>query len=205
MRLGFVKALTEVASGWLPEGMRWENLFGDLEARFDDLDRAQQEAERADRERVAAGEITAVERIRGAVGYRVFVRTRSGGQLPGELRRVGPDWLLLQESPGRELLVPLASVVAVDGLVRGTGEALSVVESRLGLRHALRGIARDRAPVAVTLVGGTELTGTLDRVGFDFVELATHSPWEVRRAEVVHSVQLLPFGGVDHVRAMPFG
>ena len=96
------------------------------------------------------------------------------------------------------------------------------VSIRLDLRRALRGLVRDRAPVAMTVAGwpssdaGTsagvgssgssgEITGTIDRVGADFVEIAVHAAWEPRRAASVRTVMLVPLTAVMLVRALPLG
>jgi hypothetical protein len=71
----------------------------------------------------------------------------------------------------RRALVPLAAVAAVDGLATHAAPAAGVVESRLGLGHALRALARDRVVVRVR-TGGTDLTGRIERVGADHVDLA---------------------------------
>lgn len=110
---------------------------------------------------------------------------------------------------GREAVVPLAAVVGVRGLPRfaasadtatpGSGAA-AVVASRLSLRHAARGIARDRATVRVHLVDGAVVDGTIDRVGADFVELAAHAAGEVRRRHDVRETELVPLSAVAAIR-----
>jgi hypothetical protein len=191
--------------------VRWERLFADLESRFDDLGDAEMMAQLPDRQRGAAAELTLVQRCCGAVGADLRVRVRSGRVHAGELRTVGADWLLLGPAGGGEMVIALAAVTAIEGLRAATGAPLGVVASRFDLRLALRGIARDRSPVVVGVSGaaegqpgtGTDLSGTIDRVGSDFVELAVHAVWEPRRAGAVRSVQLLPLTAVDSVRAQP--
>ena len=139
------------------------------------------------------------------------------------LRTVGPDWLLLTEGQGRDCLVALGAVTAVEGLTASTGPEMTGLALRLDLRRALRGLARDRSPVAVAVTGwsgasagslgrrlsvrsvSAELTGTIDRVGADFIEIAVHAAWEPRRAGTVRSVALVPLAAIVLVRAMPLG
>lgn len=194
--------------------MRWEQLFTDLDARFDDLADAAMMAELADRQRMAAGALHLTSRLGGAVGQQARFRTSSGVVVTGALRRVGPNWVLLSEGPGRETLVNLAVVTVVEGLTSATAAPMAGISLRLDLRHMLRGVARDRSPVAVIVPGsaapgadgaGTEITGTIDRIGADFLELAVHAPWEPRRAASVRSVVAIPFTAVVLVRALPLG
>src|ERR1700712_1320842 len=96
--------------------MRWEQLFNDLDAQFDDLADAQMMAELADRERVALGAVSMAQRIAGATDRTIRVRTTVGLAVTGRLRQVGPDWLLLQEAVGREALVATAALTQVEGL-----------------------------------------------------------------------------------------
>jgi hypothetical protein len=199
--------------------VRWERLFADLEARFDDLAAAQQAAEQADRDRLATGALTWLQRLGGAVDHSLRIRLATGVSVAGLLRRVGPDFLLVDDGLAGEFVVPMRWVVAVEGLTAATGPPPEGVSSRLDLRWMLRGIARDRSSVVLTtggvitghgdggLIGQpvTEITGTIDRVGSDFVELAVHAPWEPRRASGVRSVVLVPLRAVALVRAVPAG
>ena len=202
--------------------MRWDRLFTDLEARFDELADADAAAESADRERVAVGVIRAIQRLTGSIDRPIRVRLAGGAVVSGVLRSVGPDWLLLTEGQGRDCLFALAAVTAVEGLTASTGPEISGLALRLDLRRALRGLARDRSPVAVAMTGWTagtagtgagaygpigagELTGTIDRVGADFIEVAVHAAWEPRRAGTVRSVALVPLGAIVLVRALPLG
>lgn len=184
--------------------MRWEQLFADLDSQFSAWADAEDRAELADRQRHAAGTITITQRLCGAIGTEIRVRTRAGRLLTGIVREVGPDWLLLAATAG-EMVIPTSAVAAVTGLVHATGGPLSAVAERFALRLVLRGIARDRSPVALGVMGDTELYGTIDRVGADFIELAEHATWEARRAGAVRAVTLIPLAAIDSVRAIPAG
>lgn len=190
--------------------MRWEKLFADLDSRFGALGDAELMAELPDRQRSAAAELTMVQRCLGAMGEQVRVRVRSGALYQGPLHGVGPDWILLNNAGGGEVLLALRAVVAVEGLTTATGGPLTAVARRFGLRLAMRGISRDRSPVVMGVSGapagqtgyGTEISGTIDRVGADFVEVAQHAMWEPRRAGSVRAMVLIPVDAVDSVRTL---
>ncbi|MGY1664951.1 hypothetical protein [Geodermatophilus sp. SYSU D00696] len=187
--------------------MRWQQLFADLQAEFDEASAAEERAELPSRSRAETAAVRLAERLGGAVGERVSLRCRGAGEVAGRLGEVGPDWALLTDDAGREVLVALPAVVAVSGLVRSTAAAgpVSPVRAALDLRRALRGLARDRSAVAVVLDDGGVLTGTVDRVGADFVELAEHAPDEFRRSGAVRSVRAAVLGAVAVVRTLAPG
>jgi hypothetical protein len=184
-------------------GMRWQELFADLEGEFAEAERADHAAEVADRSRAEYARVRLVDRLRAGLDLDVTVTTAATGRIRGRLESVGAEWLLLVEANGRQVLLPLAHVLAIGGLSRQAAEPGSEgrVAARLGLRHALRGLARDRTPVAVVLTSGDVLTGTIDRVGEDFVELAEHPVDEPRRAGSVRAVRLLPLSALAAVRS----
>jgi hypothetical protein len=185
--------------------MRWERLFRDLEAQLAAAAGAELEAEVADRTRREAAGLTFLDRARGAVGCRVSVRVRGVGSVDGVLREVGSQWLLLEEGAPREVVVPLAAVVAVTGLTARTDVAGAAgrVYARLGLGSALRAVARDRSAVSLWLVDGSVVTGTIDRVGGDFLEVTARGSGERRRGGEVASVHTVPFAAVGLVRSAP--
>lgn len=189
--------------------MRWELLFGDLEAQLAAAESAELAGEVSERTRHAHGEVTLGQRLRQAAGRPLTVGLAGAGPLAGVLTGVGPDWLLLSggaaagsgglEPP--ESLVPLTSV----GWVQGLGRGADVTEpgrvwSRLGLRSALRGISRDRATVTVLTRGADPVSGTLDRVGADHMDLAVHALDEVRRAGTVRGVRTVGLPALLAVR-----
>jgi hypothetical protein len=182
--------------------MRWDELFDDLEAQAEQAGRDERAGEIEQRARIEISKVGVLDRFRPAVGTVLRLRCAGSVSVTGTLRRIGADWLLLDESPSHEVLVPLAGVLTVGGLGRlsalpGSGSAVS---ARLGLGHALRGIARDRSAVQITLLDASQLDGTIDRVGSDFVELATHNVGELRRRSEVRQVLVLPMSGLAVLR-----
>ncbi len=154
--------------------MRWEQLFADLEARFDAAADADLSAEVADRIRSEAARTGIAERMAVATGTTVRIVSLGGASASGTVRRTGPDWLLLAETHGADVLVALGAVAAVTGVPRGVAGpgGGGMVGARLGIGSALRAIARDRLPVVLQLVDGTTTGGTVERVGRDHLELA---------------------------------
>jgi hypothetical protein len=182
--------------------VRWQQLFDDLEAQLEAQEAAEFQAEVSDRTRYEIGRLRLVDRLRPAVGREIEVRCLGAGSVRGRLARVGADWVLLEEEAGRQGLLSCAAVMAVAGLgaVSTTPGSEGVVQSRLDLRHAVRGVARDRSQVQAVLLDGSTVAGTVDRVGADFVELAEHPEGEPRRAVAVRRVRTVPVSALALVR-----
>lgn len=182
--------------------MRWDELFDDLEAQFGEAETADLAAEVTDRSRRELSLLRLVDRLRPVIGGPVSLRLVGAGVIEGELRAIGPDWLLLAEVGRREALVAAHAVISVGGLAAQSAVPHSEgqVAARLDLAYALRGIVRDRSAVALTLIDGSTAIGTLDRVGADFVELAEHAPGEPRRPDAVRAVRAYPLTSLVVVR-----
>jgi small nuclear ribonucleoprotein (snRNP)-like protein len=182
--------------------MRWDELFADLGAQVEARQIAERSTEIEDRTRYEFGQLTLVDRLRSAIGGQVRIRCAGGVTMGGRLDRAHPEWLLLIEPTGREALVAGTAVRSVGGLGPWSAAAggQSAVEARLGLRYALRTIARDRSAVRIHLRDGEALDGTLDRIGADFAELAEHPPGEFRRRAEVTGFVTVPFSAIVAVR-----
>jgi hypothetical protein len=182
--------------------MRWDALFGDLEAQFGALAAAERDAEIADRTRSEVGRLGLTDRLRAAVGTQLRVACRGDLTLTGRLDRAHPEWLLLAEAAGRESLLATRGVLSVAGLSRLSAApgGMSTVDARFGLQLALRGIARDRSPARLHLTDGTVVDGTVDRVGVDFVEVAVHPLGEPRRRSMVSQTLLVATAAIVALR-----
>jgi hypothetical protein len=86
------------------------------------------------------------------------------------------------------------------GRLTATAPEEGSLRTRLDLRWAVRAMARDRSAVQVVLADGTALSGTVDRVGADFFELAEHAVDEPRRAAAVQGVSAVALAAVAVVR-----
>ncbi|WP_375490719.1 hypothetical protein [uncultured Jatrophihabitans sp.] len=180
--------------------MRWDGLFADLEAQAQALALAERAAEVETRTRDEIGQLAVYDRLRAAVDTELQLAFAGGLAVRGTLTRVGVDWLLLDSGQGREVVGVNAALQRVRGLGRASGVpgSAGVVESRLGLGHVLRGLARDRSPLRLHLIGdgASSVDATIDRVGADFVEVATHPAGEVRRRGDVRDVELVPLAAL---------
>ena len=155
--------------------VRWDELFRDLEGQVAAVEAADLAAEVADRTRRESALLTLADRARGSVRARVTAQVAGAGRVDGVLVDVGSQWLLVQDDTGRDVLVPLAAVLALTGLGVLSSPPAGQVAERLGLGSALRALARDRARVTVALLDGSSVVGTVDRVGADFLEISDRS------------------------------
>jgi hypothetical protein len=156
--------------------MRWTALFDDLEAQLAALERSDLEAEIAEHTRAERGALSLLDRLTADLGTVLRLGVAGAGPVEGRLLELGEDWLVLQvdgpRGPGADLvLVPLAPVLSVEGLSGRADPGGPRGSRRLGLRHTLRAISRDRSVVRLTDTAGTRRTGRIERVGRDHLDL----------------------------------
>jgi len=179
--------------------MRWEDLFADLEGQAESWERAERDAEVADRTRSEVGQLTLMSRLRSNQGREVSLRLTAGASVSGTLLRLGADWLLL--GCPHETVVPVVGIATVSDLPWGAVSPAGVeaVGSRLTLSSVFRAFAVDRARVTVLLSDHSTVSGTPDRVGRDFVDLAVHDADEAPRATAVSRRTTVAYAAISAV------
>ncbi|MHA7275019.1 hypothetical protein [Arthrobacter sp. HLT1-21] len=179
--------------------MRWDALFEDLEAQFAAADLLAAESRIAEQSRLELAAVTLLDRLRGQEGAALRVRVRSGATFTGSLRQMGSEWLVLEIGLGAAL-IPLDALRAIEGVGRRAAADHSVVTTRLGLGSVFRVFGRNRTLLTIQLAdNGARIDGTVDRVGKDFLEVASVPLGEQRRPRNVAGVVLIPFAGVEAV------
>ena len=184
--------------------MRWDALFDDMEAQLAARQRLDFEAEIAERALVDSAGVELADRLRGSLGLSIRVHLFSGAAFEGVLSHAGSEALVLDE-PQHQVLIPYAAAAQYVGLSRVAVSEPSTVRRRLGLGSALRGLARNRARVAIFVSHGraeATLHGVIDTVGRDFLELALTREGEDRRQVNARQVVAIPFGALAGVRSV---
>lgn len=156
--------------------MNWDSLLADLESRFEAERRADLAAQSADLAEAEAAGIRLADRLRGAQGRAVWLRTRGGAHVDGVLVRAEDTFVLVQEGEGLQAVVPVASV-AVTASLPGPAPR-EEARRRPTLQSMLRELARAGARVRVVL-GAGEVVGRIVRVGADYIDVVAdgiHSP-----------------------------
>ena len=199
--------------------MRWDNLFTELETQWDAEYSAAERDRTRDLARQAVAETTLAQRVFAAWPGKGAIRVHCGGiGIDFRADSRGKDWLSgTVQSPtmlAGYVLVQLACVSEFEVTSTGVHEAAgclagscdqSSVENRPSLRERIpfrivvRDLCRRRKRVTV-LHSGVLHTGTIDRVGADYLELACHDIREARRHVAVTSVRLLSLDQVALVR-----
>lgn len=179
-------------------GMRWSDLFADLEAQLQASDQAAMTAQVAEGTRRERALVSWADRAYTCISELLTVQTPAG-PVRGVLQDIGSDWMLLEEQARGSAIVPFAAVLSVVGLSSRSDDARGFGR-RFGIGVALRAIARDRGPVALLDRCGGVVTGTIDRVGSDHLDIAEHPADAVRRRSVVTGSRAVPFAALAIVR-----
>ena len=197
--------------------MRWDNLFDDLEGQLEHELDAEEVDLRAEEERLRLGRLslrnrlTSLARVSGPEGAGVFrVALVSGETITVRPTTFGKDWLaadLLDGSTiGAQCVLPLAAIAGVvlnDDQVTGSldtePDSAARLVDRIGLPFVLRDLCRRRKSIELHTHTGL-LTGTIDRVGRDHIDMAVHPPGTLRRAPEVHQYRIVPLTQIQLVR-----
>lgn len=170
-------ALHRAAGAWHGRRVPWEEeLFGyldDLEGQAAALYDAERRPEIADRGRAEYKSVTLAARLMASLDLELTLELSGVGLVSGRLARLATGWCLVV-GPGQEWVVRLDAVAAAHGASdRAVPEVAWPVVARLSLTAALRRLADSGEPCRVYLTDGGRHDGCLQRVGADFVELAT--------------------------------
>ncbi|MGU3645501.1 hypothetical protein ACLBXX_11075 [Microbacterium sp. C23T] len=195
--------------------MRWDRFFDDLEDQLASEWEAERAALDTEAERLRLSRVQLSERLTllaardGASPTVASFDLADGTTVRASVTGVGADWvaLALADGPGGAVVVPFASLGAIGlphaDLLRTARPAppRSPLADRLTFGFVLRDLVRRRAGVAVHLVSGRVLTGTIDRAGADHLDLAVHDHGAPRRADAVSGYRLVPFAAIAWIRA----
>jgi hypothetical protein len=177
--------------------MRWGALFDDFESQVAAAERAALEAHASELVRAEQSLLALSDRLRGHRGA-VEVVLQGGFRVRGQIAEVAEEWCTL-EAPPKSILIPLRALVSVSGLSREARVEGSRVRRTLSLGSALRALARDRARVACHIAPGhaepVAVSGMIDVVGRDYVELTLHSTHE-RAAQMVRQTSVIPMANI---------
>ena len=198
-------------------GMRWDNLFDDLESQLEQELGAEEVDLLAEEERLRLGRLTVRDRVVGMTRLgeggpeRLRLALHDGSLITVAVGSVGRDWIAGELIGARRgsCVIPLAAVAGVlptaEQLERSGGpeqavEAAVALSARLGLAFVLRDLCRRRAAVELSTASEERLHGTIDRVGRDHLDLAEHEAGVPRRAAAVDRIRILPLGELLLVR-----
>lgn len=197
--------------------MRWDGFFADLEDQFSSEWEAERSSVDSETERLRVSRLALRERLAVLVGSRGGARHPSfdlvdGTTLAAEVTIVGADWVALDTDDSRTgtALVPIGSLVSIgmpardlERSVRPARASGSDLSSRMTFGFVMRDLGRRRSGIAVNLVHGRSLTGTIDRAGADHLDLALHDPGAPRRTAEVLGHRAIPFPAIAWVRLDP--
>ena len=168
--------------------MGWEErllaVFDDLEQQAQGLSLAARDTDVAELGRAEYAEVELAARLHASVGRVVQLDLTGWGRRDVTLQRVGRGCAVVREPrpSAPAVVLNLDHLRGASGLDAGARpEELRRVTARLGLASALRHLAEEVDRVTMVRVDGELRTGTLARLGADFVELVG----ETGRVEVV--------------------
>lgn len=187
--------------------MRWDSLFDDLEAQLERERSAEELALQLEDERLRLARLGMRERL-VAIGREPIILHVGSERHRVRIADAGRDWLAVdgEGPPAWSGIVPLPAIdgvtlappLARSSLRTTEGERPSLTE-RLGLAFVLRDLCRRRRYLRLETPGAV-LSGTIDRVGRDHLDLALHPPDAPRRESALAEVRMVPLDRVRLVR-----
>jgi len=206
------------AFGSYLSSMRWERLFQDLEDQLDREADAELEDIARDEERLRIARLPLIERVREFQGQpgSAPVLSISVSQLVLDCTviRCGRDWMLVQVHGPAALagtaLMPVAAMKSVRIHALGvsqvtrpkSGEASvrpGALSSDIAFSFVLRDLCRRRRHVTLRC-DFDEISGTIERVGKDHLDIAIHSAGLPRTADAVSHFEIVPLARIDLVQ-----
>jgi hypothetical protein len=195
--------------------MRWDSLFDDLESQLEHELGAEEVDLFAEEERLRLGRLALRDRFRAMLepGRPLRLLLADGGRLTISLGAVGRDWIAGEHAGDGQAapscIVPIAAIAACfpdaaqtaasTAPSEAVGSAVGSLASRLGVGFVLRDLCRRRATVQITTPREL-LTGTIDRVARDHLDLAEHEPGVARRDRAVRALRILPMSELLLIR-----
>lgn len=196
--------------------MRWDNLFDDLEGQLEHELNAEEIDLRAEEERLRLGRLslrsrlTSLTQLPGSGAGVLRIVLVSGATITVRPTTFGRDWLAADLLDGTttwaQCVLPLAAIAGVvlhadqvAGSLGAESESAARFVDRVGLPFVLRDLCRRRKSVVLHTPTGL-LTGTIDRVGRDHVDVAVHAPGTPRRASEVHQYRIVPLAQIHLVQ-----
>jgi hypothetical protein len=193
--------------------VRWDRFFDDLEDQLASEWEAERAALDTEAERLRLSRVSVRERFMVLAGTDATAPALSLELADGSVLRcratgVGADWVALQAMEGGRdaVLVPFSSILSVGmpqvEVLRSARPAPrpTSLSDRITFGFMLRDLVRRRAGVAIGLVHGRALTGTIDRAGADHLDLALHDRGAPRRNDAVTGYRVVPLAAVAWVR-----
>ena len=186
--------------------MRWDHLFDDLEGQLERELTAEEQDLGVEEERLRLGRLSVRDRLVALheAGHPISLTLTTGDRLVVECDAFGRDWLSAVVVDGTvcatRCIVPLACVASVSLAPEHVESSLAQTRDaraeaslsmRLGLPFVLRDLCRRRWALALVVESST-LSGTIDRVGRDHLDLALHEAGSVRRSSAVMEVRIVP-------------
>ena len=144
--------------------MDWDCLLADLESRFEAEHRSSIAAQAADLAEAETAAVRLADRLRGAVGRAIRLRTRGGVPVEGEVVRAEDGLQALVPTDSLAFLAPLPGPAPEPGGRR-----------RPTIQAVARELARTGARVRAMTPAG-DVIGRIGRVGADYLDVVVDGP-----------------------------